>query len=211
MRAMRKRSTFLCVHRGDFYLIKFQIRNFRLSISIQNFAEDGGIKLTIERGRIFGKAQCSNGLLFHSAILKADGQWSGRLDRQTKKRKVTVSIKKSNVNSRRAGELSGILQGGSKVIIDQSRGKGTRKSKKNGFLFRTEVKFSPADAVLGSIKHTSARHHTRIDLNPDGTWNARGWIRLIGGKFLFSAEKGKCKFDFKGLPLLIPAKRSFQE
>jgi hypothetical protein len=124
---------------------------------------------------------------------------------------VTVSIKKSKISPRRTGELLEILQGASKVIIDQSRGKGTRKSKKNGFLFRTEVKFSPADAVLGSIKHTSARHHTRIDLNPDGTWNARGWNRLIGGKFLFSAEKGKCNFDFEGSPLLIPTQGSSQE
>jgi hypothetical protein len=53
--------------------------------------------------------------------------------------------------------------------------------------------------------------YTRIELISGGRWNAKGWAKLTGGRFLFSAEAGKCQTRFEGTPRFVPKKSDFSK
>lgn len=200
-------NSFISVHRSTHHSIRFQIRKLRLSISIRNFGKYGEIKLMIEGRKISGGAMYSGGPFSFSAALRPNGKWTSRFSKRTKKAKITFSITEGRISSMKSKELMRNRRGYSNVIIHQDRDSGYPKES----LMRIKLVLSPTNKVSGFIKHTSNRHHTTIDLRADGTWEAKGWVRLLRGRFAFSAQKGRSHYGFKGLPILIPTSGSNQE
>jgi hypothetical protein len=138
------------------------------------------------------------------AILRPDGRWNGRLTKQVEKQKVTLYMPKGKISRQRMSQVSEFLQGDSYILL---KGAKAERSKRGKLLFQIKLTVSPELEVLGFMTHKSGKHYTRIELCPCGRWNAKGWVGLTGGRFLFSAEIGKCETSFEGTPRFVP-KRS---
>lgn len=181
--------------------IKFQIRKRRLCTFIRNFGDDGEVNLTIKGGKISARVEYVGNLQSFSGILDTDGKWNDKLVKQLRKEKIALFIRRGKIGRGRMSEISKVLQGGSDILFEGGK---RRKSKREGSQFKIKLTLSPKLGVCGFIKHKSGRHYTRIEFSPGGRWNAKGWIKLTGGKFLFSAESGKCQTCFEGTPHFGP-------
>ena len=193
--------TFSFMSQGTSHSIKFHIRKRRLCTFIRSFGNDGEVNLTIRGGKISARVEYLGSSQSFLGILGADGKWNGRLARQQRKEKITLFIRRGKISRRRMSQVSKLLKGDSNILLE--RGK-RRKSKTADSQFEVKLTLSPKLEVSGFIKHKSGRHHTRIELIPGGRWNVKGWIKLTGGKFLFSAESGKCQTCFEGTPRFGP-------
>jgi len=188
--------------------IKFQIRKRRLCTFIRNFGDDGKISLGIKGGKISARVEYLGRSQSFLGILNPDGKWNGKLTKQLRKEKITLSIRRGKISRRRMSQVSKLLQGDSNILL--KRGK-RRKSETGGPKFEIKLKLSPKLEVSGFVKHRSGRHYTTIELSPGGRWNTQGWVKLTGGRFLFSAEIGKCQTRFEGTPRFVPKKSDFRK
>jgi hypothetical protein len=189
---------------GTSHSIRFQITKRRLYTFIRNFGDRGEIDLTIKGGNISGRVEYLGNLEAFWGILNPDGKWNGKLVKQIGKEKITLFIRKGKISHQRMSQVSKILHGGSEIILEGSK---RRKSKTKDSQFQIKLTLSPNLEVSGFVKHRSGMHYTRIELQPSGRWNAKGWVGLTGGRFLFSAEIGRCETSFEGTPRFVP-KRS---
>jgi hypothetical protein len=199
-------SVFVLNSEATGHSIKFQIRKRRLSTFIRNFGDDGEVNLTVQGGRISGRVEYFGGLQSFSGILNPDGNWNGKFVRQLKKEKVTLLVRRGKIGHQRVSQASKFLHDDSGVLLEDGKRK---KSKTKDSQFQIKLTLSPKLEVSGLVRHRSGRHYTRIELNPGGRWNAKGWVRLTGGRFLFSAERGKCQTSFEGTPRFAPPKAYF--
>ena len=184
--------------------IKFQIRKRRLSTFIRSFGNDGEVNLTIKGGKISARVEYVGNLQSFSGILDTDGKWNGKLVKQLRKEKIALFIRRGKISRRGKSQVSKLLQDDSAILLYRVKSKTFRESKRKDSQFQIKLTVSPKLEVCGFIKHKSGRHYTRIELSPGGRWNAKGWIKLTGGKFLFSAESGKCQTCFEGTPHFGP-------
>jgi hypothetical protein len=188
--------------------IKFQIRKRRLCTLIRNFGNAGEINLMIKGGKISARVEYVENLQSFSGILDTDGKWNGKLIKQLRKEKIVLFIRRSKISQGRMSEVSKALPGGSDILFEGGK---RRKSKREDSQFKIRLTLSPKHEVSGIISHKSTRHYTSIELAPAGRWNAKGWIKLTGGRFLFSAELGKCKTGFEGTPRFVPRRSDFRK
>jgi len=184
--------------------IKFQIRKRRLYTFIRNFGDDGEVSLTIKGGKISARVEYLGSSQSFLGILNPDGKWNGKLMKQLKKGKITVSIRRGKISRQRMDQVSKFLRGDSDILLESGR---RGKSKRGDSQFKIKLILSAKLEVSGFIRHKSGTHYTRIELSPDGRWDAKGWVKLTAGRFLFSAKTGKCQTHFQGTPRFVP-KRS---
>lgn len=142
-----------------------------------------------------------------SGILDTDGKWNGKLVKQLRKEKMALFIRRGKIGRGRMSKVSKVLQGGSDILFEGGK---RRKSKREDAQFQIKLRVSPKLEVCGFIKHKSGRHYTNIELRPGGRWNVQGWVKLTGGRFLFSAEAGKCQSYFEGMPRFGPKRSDFR-
>ena len=202
---------FSFMSQGTSYSIRFQMRKRRLCTFIRNFGDDGEVNLTIKGGKISARVEYLGNLRSFLGILGSDGKWNGKLIKQLRKEKITLFIRRGKISRRRMSQVSKILQGGSDILLDGGKSKGSRKSKREDSQFQIKFTLSPKLEVSGFIKHKSGKHYTRIQLIPGGRWNAKGWVKLTGGRFLFSAEIGKCQTHFEGTPRFLSRERGIRK
>jgi len=186
---------------GTSHSIRFQITKRRLYTFIRNFGDRGEIDLTIKGGNISGRVEYLGNLEAFWGILNPDGNGNGKLVRQLKKEKVTLLIRRGKIGHQRVSQASKFLHDDSGILLEDGKRK---KSKTKDSQFQIKLTLSPKLEVSGLVRHRSGRHYTRIELSPGGRWNAKGWVGLTGGRFLFSAEIGKCQTSFEGTPLFVP-------
>jgi hypothetical protein len=180
--------------------IEFQIRKRRLCTSIRNLGDDGEVKLTIKGRKISARVEHWGGLQSFSATLNTDGTWNGKLIRPLKKERIKLLVRGGKTSRRKMNQLSRFLPYDSGILLGSARTKASNEPKGLDSQFRIKLTVSPELEVRGLIKHKSGRHYTRIELTPGGRWNTQGWVKLTGGRFLFSAEAGKCRSRFEGTP-----------
>ncbi len=185
---------------GTSHSIKFQIKKLRLSIFIRNFGNDGEIDQTIKGGKISARVEYLGRLQSFLGILNPDGKWNGKLVRQLNKEKATILIRRGKIGHQRVSQASKFLHDDSGILLEDGKRK---KSKTKDSQFQIKLTLSPKLEVSGLVRHRSGRHYTRIELSPGGRWNAKGWVGLTGGRFLFSAEIGKCETSFEGTPRFV--------
>ena len=188
--------------------IKFQIRKRRLCTFIRNFGDDGAISLTIKGRKISARVEYLGRSQSFLGILNPDGKWNGKLTKQLRKEKITLFIRRGTISRRRMSQVSKLLQGDSNILLERVKRK---KSKRGDSQFEIKLMLSPKLEVSGFIEHKSGRHHTRIELISGGRWNAKGWVKLTGGRFLFSREIGKCQTCFEGTPRFVPKTSDFRK
>jgi hypothetical protein len=185
---------------GTSHSIRFQIRKRRLYTFIRNFGDGGEIDLTIKERRISAKVEYLGNLEAFWGILNSDGKWNGKVVKQINKEKIALLMRGGKISHQRMSRASKFLEDDSGNLLEGGK---RRKSKTEDSQFRIKLTLSAKLEVSGVVKHRSNRHHTRIELSPGGRWNAKGWIRLTGGRFLFSTEMGKCQTSFEGTPLFV--------
>lgn len=188
--------------------IKFQIRKRRLCTFIRNFGDDGAISLTIKGRKISARVEYLGRSQSFLGILNPDGKWNGKLTKQLRKEKITLFIRRGTISRRRMSQVSKFLQGDSSILLERDK---RRKSKTADSQFEIKLMLSPKLEVSGFIEHKSGGHSTRIELSPGGRWSAKGWVKLTGGRFLFSGEIGKCQTRFEGTPRLVPKTSDFRK
>lgn len=186
---------------GTSHSIRFQIKKLRLSTFIRNFGNDGEIDLTIKGGKISARVEYQGGLQCFLGILNPDGKWNGKVVKQVDKEKIVVFIRRGKISHQRMSRASKILHCHSGILLEGVKG---RKPKTKDSQFQIRLTLSPKLEVSGLVKHRSGRHYTRIGLGKGGRWNAKGWVRLTDGRFLFSAEMGRCQTSFEGTPRFVP-------
>jgi hypothetical protein len=199
-------SVVILTSEADSRSIEFQIRKRRLSTYIRSFGDDGQVHLRIKGGRISARVEYWGGLQSFSGTLNTDGKWNGKLTKQLRRERITFLIRKGKIGRRRMNQVSEFLQGDSRILLEGTK---TKESKRKDAQFEIKLKVSSELEVYGLVKHKSGSHYTRIELGPGGRWNAEGWVKLTGGKFLFSAERGKCQTRFEGAPRLVEGRGSF--
>ena len=190
------------------HFIKFQIRKRRLCTFIRNFGDDGAISLTIKGRKISARVEYLGRSQSFLGILNPDGKWNGKLTKQLRKEKITLFIRRGTISRRRMSQVSKLLQGDSNILLERVKRK---KLKTAGSQFKIELTLSPKLEVSGFIEHKSGGHSTRIELSPGRRWNAKGWVKLTGGRFLFSGEIGKCQTRFEGTPRFVPKTSDFRK
>lgn len=188
--------------------IKFQIRERRLCTFIRNFGDHGEISLMIKGGKISARVEYSGRSQSFLGILNPDGKWNGRLTKQLRKEKITLFIRRGKISRKRISQVPKLLQGDSNILLERV---SRKKSIRGDSQFKIKLTLSPKSEVAGLIEHKSGRHSTRIELSPGGRWNAKGWVKLTGGRFLFSAEIGKCQTCFEGTPRFVPKTSDFRK
>jgi len=192
------------ISQGTSHSIRFQIKKRRLYTFIRNFGDRGEIDLTTKGGRISARVEYRGDLQSFLGILNPDGKWNGKLAKQVDKEKITLFMRRGKISHQRMIQASKILHDSSGVLLEGGK---RRKPKTEESQFQIKLILSSKLEVSGVVKHRSIRHYTRIELSPSGRWNAKGWVGLTGGRFLFSAEIGKCETSFEGTPRFVP-KRS---
>jgi hypothetical protein len=194
-------TKFSFMSEGTSHSIRFQIRERRLYTFIRNFGEGGEIDLTIKGRKISARVEYLGNLEAFWGILNPDGKWNGKLVKQIGKEKITLFIRKGKISHQRMSQASKFLHDDSGILLEGGK---RRKSKTKDSQFQIKLTLSPKLEVSGLVKHRSGRHYTRIELGKDRRWNAKGWARLVGGRFLFSTETGKCQTSFEGAPHFVP-------
>ena len=117
---------------------------------------------------------------------------------------MTIFIRRGKISPRRTREVSKLLQTDSNILFEGGMSKGSGESGREASRFQIKLILSPQLHVTGFTKHKSSRHFTGIELIRGGRWNTKGWVRLTGGRFLFSAEMGKCRTSFEETPRFVP-------
>ena len=201
-------SVLVLTSQATCHSIKFQIRKRRLRTFVRNLGNDGEVDLTIKGGKISAKVEYWGRLQSFLGILNPDGKWNGKIIKQLGKEKITIVLKRGKISRQRMRQVSKLLHGDSNILLGVGKG---RKSKTGAPKFEIKLTLSPKLEVSGFIKHKSGGHYTKIELSPGGRWNAKGWSKLTGGKFLFSAEVGKCKSYFEGMPRFDPKRSGFSQ
>lgn len=189
------------ISQGTSHSIRFQIRKRRLCTLIRNYGDSEEIDLTTKGGRISARVEYREDLQSFLGILNSDGKWNGRFIKQLRKEKIVIIITRGKISRQRMSQVAKLLQGDSDILLEGGK---RRKSKTEGSQFQIKLILSSKLEVSGVVKHRSSRHYTSIELSPSGRWNAKGWVRLTGGRFLFSADMGKCQTSFEGTPRFIP-------
>jgi hypothetical protein len=185
------------VIQGTSHSIKFQIKKLRLSTFIKNFGYDGEVDLKIKEGKISARVEYLGDLEAFWGILNSNGRWNGKLTKQIGKKKTALFMQSGKISHHRMSQVSRLWEGNSETLIESEK---KEKPRTKDSRFQIKLGLSPKLEVSGFILHRSGRHYTRIELRPGGRWNAKGWVRLTGGRFLFSAEIGKCQTSFEGMP-----------
>ena len=180
--------------------ISLRISKGRLSGFVRNFGNGGDIKLSIKAGKISARVDYLGDVRSFYGILHADGRWNGKLTRQLAEEKMTFLIKGGKTSPRVLSRLSRPLLNDPGVLLSQGKSEASRKAKGRDYQFYIGLKVFPRSEVCGLIKHKSRKNYTRIELIPGGKWNAQGWVKLTGGKFVFSAQAGRCRSRFEGKP-----------
>lgn len=188
--------------------IEFQIRKRRLCTFVRNLGKNGQVDLTIKGGKISGRAEYWGSLQSFSVILNPDGKWNGKIIKQLRKQKIAIVLRRGKISRQGMRQVSKLLHGNSEILLEVGKG---RKSKKGDSELGIRLMLSLKHEVCGFIKHKSGKHYTKIELSPGGRWNAQGWVRLAGGRFLFSAETGKCETRFQGAPRFATKRSDFRK
>jgi hypothetical protein len=196
-------SVLILTSEADHHSIQFQIKKRRLSTFLRSFGDEGKVNLKIKGGKISGRVEFREGLQSFSADLGTDGKWNGKLKKRLGKEIITFLVKKGKISHRRINLVSKLLPGNSDVLIFGGKSRASGESTSKDSQFQIKLRVSPDLELYGFIKHKSGMNYTKIELRPEGKWNAQGWVKLTGGKFLFSAETGKCEHRFEGRPRLV--------
>lgn len=193
-------TTSCFINLGTSHSIRFLIMKRRLCTFIKNFGDSGEIDLTIQGGRISARVEYLGSLHSFCGILNSDGKWNGKVVKQVDREKIPLFIRRGKISHQRMSQASKFLHDDSGILLEGSKRK---KAKPEESQFQIRLTLSPKLEIYGFVKHRSSRHYTRIELGKGGRWNAKGWVTLTGGRFLFSAEAGKCQSFFEGTPRFV--------
>jgi hypothetical protein len=116
------------------------------------------------------------------------------------KEKINLLIRRGRVSQRRLRRVADLILDDSGVLLSEGMHRNPKKSKRKTCRFENRLAVSPKFEVCGFIEHKSRSHHIRMEFVPRGKWNAQGFVKLKGGKFVFSARNGKCQSGFEGEP-----------
>jgi len=201
-------SVLVLTSQATCHSIEFQIRKRRLCTFIRNLGKNGQVDLTIKGGKISGRAEYWGSLQSFSVIFNPDGKWNGKIIKQLRKQKIAIVLRRGKISRQGMRQVSKLLHGNSEILLEVGKG---RKSKKGDSELGIRLMLSLKHEVCGFIKHKSGRHYTKIELSPGGRWNAQGWVRLPGARFLFSAKTGKCETRFEGAPRFATKRSGFRK
>lgn len=201
-------SVLILTSEATCHSIKFQIKKRRLCTFVRSFGNDGEVNLTIKGGTISGRVEYLGNLQSFSGILDPDGKWNGKLIKQLGKEKIAIVIRRGKISRQRMSQISKLLQDDSGILLEGGK---RRKSKRGDSQFEIKFMVSPKLEICGFIKHKSGGHYIRIEFSPRGRWNARGWVKLTGARFLFSVKIGKCQTRFEGSPCFVPKRSDFRK
>lgn len=201
-------SVLVLTSQATCHSIEFQIRKRRLCTFIRNLGKNGQVDLTIKGGKISGRAEYWGSLQSLSVILNPDGKWNGKILKQLRKEKIAIVLRRGKISRQGMRQVSKLLHGDSNILLEVGNG---RKSKRGDSELEIRLMLFPKHEVCGFIRHKSGKHYTKIELSPGGRWNAQGWVRLAGGRFLFSAQTGKCETRLEGAPRFATKRSDFRK
>jgi hypothetical protein len=133
--------------------------------------------------------------------LNSNGRWKGKLKKRIGKKKTALFMGSGKISRHRMSQVARFLEGNSETLIESEK---KEKPRTKDSRFQIKLTLSRKFEVSVFIKHRSGTHYTRIELGPNGRWNAKGWVKLTGGRFSFSAEMGRCQASFEGMPRFVP-------
>jgi len=188
--------------------IRFQIRKRRLCTLIRNFGNDGEVNLTIKAGKISARVAYLGKTQSFWAVLHPDGRWNGRLVSREKKKGGALFIRRGKISPQRMSQVLELLQHNSGILPETDK---RGHSERGDYQFKVKLMISRELEVFGFIKHKSGRHYTSIGLDRGGRWDAKGWVKLTGATFLYSAEAGRCQNYFRGKPRFVPKRSHFRK